>query len=131
VSRQKNVEVFIERPDGSRLPVIANFAALKNAEGELIGAVTAFEDITVRKQAEQALSDSEARLRRANEELESLVQQRTVALRHLSAKLMRLKDAEHADKYDYGDHALQCPQRMADVSPVLAAVCSISLYGDP
>src|ERR1700694_2634774 len=91
----KNVEVFIERPDGSRLPVIANFAALKNAQGEIIGAVTAFEDITVRKQAEQALSDSEARLRRANEELESLVQQRTAALRHLSAKLMHLKDEEH------------------------------------
>jgi PAS domain S-box-containing protein len=91
----KNVEVFIERPDGSRLPVIANFAALKNAQGEIIGAVTAFEDITVRKQAEQALSESEARLRRANEELESLVQQRTAALRHLSAKLMHLKDEEH------------------------------------
>jgi len=91
----KNVEVFIERPDGSRLPVVANFAALKNAQGEIIGAVTAFEDITVRKQAEQALSASEARLRRANEELESLVQQRTAALRHLSAKLMHLKDEEH------------------------------------
>jgi len=91
----KNVEVLIERPDGSRLPVIANFAAIKNAQGEVIGAVTAFEDITVRKEAEQALSESEARLRRANEELESLVQQRTAALRHLSAKLMRLKDEEH------------------------------------
>jgi transcriptional regulator with PAS, ATPase and Fis domain len=91
----KNVEVFIERPDGSRLPVIANFAAIKNAQGEVIGAVTAFEDITVRKEAEQALSESEARLRRANEELESSVQQRTAALRHLSAKLMRLKDEEH------------------------------------
>ena len=83
------------RPDGSRLPVIANFAAIKNAQGEVIGAVTAFEDITVRKEAEQALSESEARLRRANEELESSVQQRTAALRHLSAKLMRLKDEEH------------------------------------
>jgi PAS domain S-box-containing protein len=91
----KNVEVFVERPDGSRLPVIANFAALKNGRGEIIGAVTAFEDITVRKQAEQALSESEARLRRANEELESLVQQRTAALRQLSAKLMHLKDEEH------------------------------------
>jgi PAS domain S-box-containing protein len=91
----KNVEVFIERPDGSRLPVIANFAALKNGQGEIIGAVTAFEDITVRKQAEQALSESEARLRRANEELESLVRQRTATLRQLSAKLMHLKDEEH------------------------------------
>jgi len=91
----KNVEVFIERPDGSRLPVIANFAALKNAQGEIVGAVTAFEDITERKRVELALSESEARLRRANEELETLVQRRTAALGHLSAKLMRLKDDEH------------------------------------
>jgi signal transduction histidine kinase len=44
---------------------------------------------------EQALSESEARLRRANEELESLVQRRTAALAYLSAKLLRLKDEEH------------------------------------
>jgi PAS domain S-box-containing protein len=91
----KNVEVFIERPDGSRLPVIANFAAVRNTQGEIIGAVTAFEDITERKRAEQALCESEVRLRTANEDLESLVQRRTSALQRLSAKLMRLKDEEH------------------------------------
>lgn len=50
-----NVEVSMERPDGSRLPVLVNFAALKNAEGEIIGAVTSFMDITEQKQAEDAL----------------------------------------------------------------------------
>ena len=48
-----NVEVFIERPDGARLPVLANFAALKNAHGEISGAITSFMDITERKQAEE------------------------------------------------------------------------------
>jgi PAS domain S-box-containing protein len=48
-----NVEVFIERPDGSRLPVLVNFAALKNTQGEISGAITSFIDITERKQAEQ------------------------------------------------------------------------------
>src|SRR6202049_5113069 len=95
----KNVEVFIERPDGSRLPVIANFAALKNAQGEIIGAVTAFEDITDRKRAEETL-------RRAHDELEERVQERTAELesqiverkraeenlRELTGRLLHLQD---------------------------------------
>lgn len=48
-----NVEVLIERPDGSRLPVLANFAPLKNARGETTGAITAFIDITQLKEAEE------------------------------------------------------------------------------
>ncbi len=49
----QNVEVFIERPDGSRVPVLVNFAALRNAHGEITGAITSFVDITERKQAEE------------------------------------------------------------------------------
>jgi PAS domain S-box-containing protein len=49
-----NVEVFIERPDGSRLPVLANFAPMKGAKGEITGAITSFVDISERKQAEEA-----------------------------------------------------------------------------
>jgi two-component sensor histidine kinase len=52
----RNVEVSIERPDGSRLPVIVNFAALKNARGEITGAITSFMDITERKQVEEQLN---------------------------------------------------------------------------
>ena len=48
-----NVEVLIERPDGSQLPVLVNFAALKNAQGEITGAVTSFIDITERSRLER------------------------------------------------------------------------------
>ena len=58
-----NVEVFVERPDGSRLPVLVNFAALKNAQGGITGAITSFMDITERKKMEDTLRMSEERFR--------------------------------------------------------------------
>ncbi|MGH9972124.1 MAG: PAS domain-containing hybrid sensor histidine kinase/response regulator [Pyrinomonadaceae bacterium] len=58
-----NVEVFIERPDGSRIPVIVNFAALKNAQGEITGAITTFDDISELKRAQEALRESAERFR--------------------------------------------------------------------
>lgn len=48
-----NVEVLIERPDGSRLPVLLKSVALKNAVGEITGAINSLVDITERKQADE------------------------------------------------------------------------------
>jgi PAS domain S-box-containing protein len=66
----RNVEVFIERPDGSRIPVLVNFAALKNAEGEITGAITTFIDITERKQAEEERVSLLGREQQARKEAE-------------------------------------------------------------
>lgn len=104
-----DAEVHIEQPDGSRIVVIVNIAPLKDDRGEITGAINCFYDVTERKRSEetlrqsvaerqrteQALRKSEAQLRLANEQLESVVLRRTAALRHLSAKLMRLQDEEH------------------------------------
>ena len=94
-------EVHIERPDGSRVIVIVNIAPLKDERGEVIGAINCFYDVTERKKAEERLRKSiadrleaEKELQRANEKLESVVQERTSSLRHLSTKLMRLQDDE-------------------------------------
>ena len=64
-----NVEVLIERPDGSRLLVLANFAAVKDSSGKVTAAITSFIDITERKQAEEALRESD---RHKNEFLATL-----------------------------------------------------------
>ena len=50
----RNVEVSIERPDGSLLPVLVNFAPLWNADEEIMGAITSFVDISERKSIEEA-----------------------------------------------------------------------------
>ena len=51
----RNVEVFIERPDGSRIPVTVNFLPLLNEQGEITGAITSFDDISERKRSEAAV----------------------------------------------------------------------------
>jgi two-component system sensor histidine kinase/response regulator len=51
------------RKDGTRFPVMLSVTALRDAEGNLTGFLGIGSDITERKQAEQALRDSEKRYR--------------------------------------------------------------------
>jgi PAS domain S-box-containing protein len=48
-----DVEAVIERPDGSRIHVIANIVPLRNSWGEITGAINCFYDITERSRLEQ------------------------------------------------------------------------------
>ena len=59
----RDLEVVIERPDRSRITVLVNIVPLRSADGELIGAMNCFQDITDRKRAEEALRRSEGLLR--------------------------------------------------------------------
>lgn len=49
----RNVEVMIERPDGSRIAAIANINPVYNEDGRLCGAINVFQDVTGIKQAEE------------------------------------------------------------------------------
>jgi len=55
-------EIIIERPDGSRIPVLLNVAPLKSPSGRVQGAVCSFQELTERKRAEEALRASAAEL---------------------------------------------------------------------
>src|SRR5258708_38497275 len=70
--RARDLEVMIERPDGSRITVLVNIAPLRNAQGELTGAMNCFQDISERKHAEEALKHSHDKLRALTARLESL-----------------------------------------------------------
>ena len=55
----RDAEVTIERPNGSRVHVLVNIDPLFSDEGELIGAVNCFQDISRLKQAEAELQGLE------------------------------------------------------------------------
>ena len=55
VAAAHDVEVVMERPDGSRINVIANVVPLKNANGEITGAMNSLYDVTERSRLEHKL----------------------------------------------------------------------------
>ncbi len=62
----KDVDVLIERPNGSRIAAAVTFSPLKNEQGEVTGAITAFYDITERREMSEALADRMVDLARAD-----------------------------------------------------------------
>lgn len=58
-----NVELMIKHSDGSRVPILINFAPLKGPRQEVTGAIASFIDLSERKGVEEALVQSEARFR--------------------------------------------------------------------
>ncbi|HZJ13089.1 MAG TPA: PAS domain-containing protein, partial [Methyloceanibacter sp.] len=52
-------ELILERPDGTRLAVLANLDPLFDEDGTLVGGVNCFQDITARKLAEDRLRERE------------------------------------------------------------------------
>jgi PAS domain S-box-containing protein len=79
-----NRELVIERPDGSKVSVLANVVPLRDPDGVVIGAVNCLQDISDRKAAEERLKES-------NEELQflsrRLVESQETERRHIAREL--------------------------------------------
>jgi PAS domain S-box-containing protein len=95
-------EVIIGRPDGTRVHVSVHIDPIRNsADGQIIGVVNFFNDLTERKrqeaERENLLQEAQTRsteLQEARGELEVKIERRTIALRHLSSKLIHVQDEE-------------------------------------
>jgi two-component system CheB/CheR fusion protein len=61
IREARDVEVHIERPDGTRITAVVNIRPLKNQCGEITGAINSFFDITERQAAQETVRASEAR----------------------------------------------------------------------
>lgn len=58
----ENEELIVERPDGQRIHTLSNVAPIRNATGEIIGAIICWRDITERKRTQEALHEAQAEL---------------------------------------------------------------------
>ena len=63
IAEARDVEVHVERPDGTWITAVVNIRPLKNQRGEITGAINSFIDITERKAAQETVRASEARFR--------------------------------------------------------------------
>jgi len=78
-----NAEYEVVRKDGHMYPASISAAVIKDASGEMKGFVAIAQNITQRKQVEDALKKSEAKLREQKEALE----QKNIALREIIAQI--------------------------------------------
>ncbi len=95
----KRVELEAFRKDGTPIFVEID-STLVEENGEIKGAVTVMRDATERKQAREALKQSEENLRQHRDHLEDLVGERTVNLEEANTALKVLLKRREEDKHD-------------------------------
>lgn len=91
----RDIEILVERPDGSRISVLPYPTPLHDAEGQLIGAINVLVDMTERNRSQQERLDLLERERAAREEAEIAVRARDEFLSIASHELRNPVAAVH------------------------------------
>jgi two-component system CheB/CheR fusion protein len=86
--RVEQFETIRRRKDGTMVDVSLTISPVKDSSGRVVAASKAARDVTEKKAAEKALQQ-------AHDRLESMVEQRTAAVRRLSLSLLTVQDEEH------------------------------------
>jgi PAS domain S-box-containing protein len=96
-----NEEWIVTRKDGTLVPILCNAAPVRDAEGNVVGGVIGWQDITERKQIEEEL-------RRSRDELELRVQERTSELAEAYRKLQEeVEERERVEEQLRQSHKLE------------------------
>jgi PAS domain S-box-containing protein len=80
----RDVERIVERADGSRLIVSVNIDPLRNAKGELVGAVNCFLDVTERKRMDVALERSRLHAREQEQRLAATYEHAAIGISEIA-----------------------------------------------
>jgi signal transduction histidine kinase len=103
-------EIIIELPDGTRRNIAPHPDPLFDSAGNCIGAVNLLVDITALKKKENALHESEKKYKKAAEELEIRVNERTKDLAEANTSLQRIN--QELEQFAFiASHDLQEPLR--------------------
>jgi signal transduction histidine kinase len=96
----RNEEWIVTRKDGTLVPILCNAAPIRDKDGNVIGGVIGWQDITERRQAEEEL-------RKAHDQLERRVEERT---EELLTAYERLK--EETSEREQAEHQLRQSQKL-------------------
>lgn len=91
----RDVEVIVERADGSRVTVALNIDPLRDAKGEIVGAVNCFLDISERKRVEVALEESRVIAREQEQRLAATYEHAAIGITELApdGNILRINEA--------------------------------------
>src|SRR5262245_16543220 len=88
----KDFEDTFIRKDGQFFPVSYSSSPLRDRDGEIVGLVVVFQDITERQQAEEALRQNQAQLENRVAERTTQLQQANLALEHDMEERQKLEE---------------------------------------
>lgn len=112
----RNEEWLFQVRDGRRIPVSCHAGPIRDAQGNITGGVLSWQDVTQRKQAEEAL-------RRAHDDLEQRVKDRTAELREANERLWIFR--QFAEASNQGFSMADLDGRLLYLNPALCRMLGI------
>jgi len=91
----RDAERIVERPDGTTIIVSVNIDPLRNARGELVGAVNCFLDITERKRMDAALEQSRLHVLEQEQRLAATYEHVAIGISEIApnGRMLRVNEA--------------------------------------